>query len=93
MMFFRVVYYRLIIPELLPQYDKVIYSDVDVMFKGDLSALYLEDISEYQVIAVPMERKDETNGIHQHFAEYSNEFVYISSFMFMNTKRMREEKE
>ncbi len=86
------VYYRLIIPELLPQYDKVIYSDVDVMFKGDLSGLYNEDISEYQVAAVPAERKDETDGIHQHFSEYGNEFVYMSGFMFLNTKRMREEK-
>lgn len=86
------VYYRLIIPELLPQYDKVIYSDVDVMFKGDLSALYQEDISEYQCAAVPAERKDEINGIHQHFEEYTNAFIYMSGFIIMNTKRMREEK-
>lgn len=25
-------YYRLLIPELIPEYDKIIYSDVDVIF-------------------------------------------------------------
>ena len=33
-------YYRLLIPELIPEYDKVIYSDVDVIFRMDLSELY-----------------------------------------------------
>ncbi|MDE4944939.1 glycosyltransferase, partial [Francisella tularensis] len=30
-------FYRLLIPKLLPQYDKVIYSDVDVQFQSDMS--------------------------------------------------------
>lgn len=33
-------YYRLLIPELIPEYDKVIYSDVDVIFREDLSPFY-----------------------------------------------------
>lgn len=33
-------YYRLLIPSLLPQFDKVIYSDVDVIFRDDLFELY-----------------------------------------------------
>ena len=35
-----VTYYRLLIPKLIPEYDAVIYSDVDVIFREDLSALY-----------------------------------------------------
>jgi lipopolysaccharide biosynthesis glycosyltransferase len=34
-------YYRLLIPELIPEYDKIIYSDVDVVFREDLSDVYL----------------------------------------------------
>lgn len=34
-------YYRLLIPELIPEYDKIIYSDVDVIFRSDLSDFYL----------------------------------------------------
>lgn len=33
-------YYRLLIPELIPEYDKIIYSDVDVIFRNDLSYIY-----------------------------------------------------
>ena len=35
-------YYRLLIPELVPEYDKIIYSDVDVIFRSDLSDVYNE---------------------------------------------------
>lgn len=34
-------YYRLLIPEFIPEYDKIIYSDVDVIFRSDLSDFYL----------------------------------------------------
>ena len=37
-----VTYYRLLIPELIPEYDKIIYSDVDVIFQDDLSGIYLK---------------------------------------------------
>lgn len=33
-------YYRLLIPELIPEYDKIIYSDVDVIFRQDLADVY-----------------------------------------------------
>lgn len=33
-------YYRLLIPELIPEYDKIMYSDVDVIFRNDLSDIY-----------------------------------------------------
>lgn len=33
-------FYRLLIPKLIPQYDKVLYSDVDVIFREDLSSYY-----------------------------------------------------
>lgn len=33
-------YYRLLIPELIPEYDKIMYHDVDVIFRSDLTAVY-----------------------------------------------------
>lgn len=36
----NVTYYRLLVPELLPQYEKVIVSDVDIIFDTDLASLY-----------------------------------------------------
>ncbi len=44
-------YYRLLIPELIPQYDKVIYSDVDIIFRDDLSELYSFDIESNYIAA------------------------------------------
>lgn len=37
-------YYRLISAELFPEYDKIIYSDVDVIFREDLSKYYEIDL-------------------------------------------------
>ena len=44
-------YYRLLIPELIPEYDKIIYSDVDVIFRMDLTELYALDIENYYIAA------------------------------------------
>ena len=38
-------YYRLLIPEIIPEYDEIIYSDVDVIFRRDLSDLYSIDLT------------------------------------------------
>ncbi|RCK76502.1 MAG: Lipopolysaccharide biosynthesis glycosyltransferase [Ignavibacteriae bacterium] len=38
----NVTYYRLLVPEVLPQYDKIIVSDVDIIFNVDLADLYNE---------------------------------------------------
>ncbi len=85
------VYYRLIIPELIPEYDKVIYSDVDVMFKGDLSNLYGQNLTNYQIGAVAAERTDEINGIHQHFPAYKGNYIYFSGLIVFNNKKCKED--
>ena len=45
-------YYRLLIPELIPEYDKVIYSDVDVIFREDLQEIYNTDLGDNYIGAV-----------------------------------------
>lgn len=87
----EIVYYRLLVPELLPQYDKVIYADTDVLFKGDLTEVFNIDISDYECAAVAMEPNNENMICHKYFPENKNEFTYISSFIVFNSKRMREE--
>ena len=39
-------YYRLLSPELIPEYDKLLYSDVDVIFRDDLSKYYELDLGD-----------------------------------------------
>lgn len=45
-------YYRLLIPELIPEYDKIIYSDVDVIFREDLQIYYQIDLNDNYLGAV-----------------------------------------
>lgn len=45
-------YYRIVIPDLIPEYDKVLYSDVDVIFLTDLRKYYNADLEGYGFAAV-----------------------------------------
>lgn len=45
-------YYRLLIPELLPSLDKVIYLDCDMVVVSDLQPLWNLDISQYAIAGV-----------------------------------------
>lgn len=46
-------YHRLLIPEIIPEYDKIMYHDVDVVFREDLSAIFEEtDLNGYYVAGV-----------------------------------------
>ena len=45
-------YYRLVSPELIPEYDKLLYSDVDVIFREDLSKFYDISLGDYYFAAV-----------------------------------------
>ena len=44
-------YYRLLIPELIPEYDKVVYADADIVFRMDLSELYSIDLGHNYIAA------------------------------------------
>ena len=45
-------YYRLLSPELIPEYDKILYSDVDVIIREDLSRYYEIDLGDNYFAAV-----------------------------------------
>jgi len=82
----EIVYYRFLAPRIMPEYDKVIYSDVDVLFKGDLQELFLTDISEYEIAAVRCEKMNK-----KYLQECTNEYIHYSGLIMFNTKKFREE--
>lgn len=45
-------YYRLLSPDLIPEYDKLLYSDVDVVIREDLSKYYDLDLGDNYFAAV-----------------------------------------
>lgn len=83
-------YFRLFMDKMLPEYDKVIYSDVDVLFCGDLSEIFNENLENFDWAGVIAERQDEKNGIHTHFDENTKEYIYMDGFMVANLKAWRK---
>lgn len=46
------MFYRLLLPDLLPQYEKIVYLDCDVIVKRDIKQLYDHDVSKVLLAAV-----------------------------------------
>ena len=87
----ELVYYRLLTPNIIKNYDKVIYADVDMLFKGDLQEVYNLDLTGYEIAAVPVELNREGKMIcHRYFPENQKDKIYISSFIVMNIKEMQK---
>lgn len=79
-----VTYYRLIIPELIPEYDKVLFSDVDVIFREDLSKYYEVDLSGYYfagVNAYPSFPEDIRNYIRNTMGRDTSEYFYAGNLV------------
>lgn len=87
----EIVYYRFLIPSIMQEYDKVIYSDVDVLFKDDLSDLYNTDVQNFEFGAVRAEKNSPNTIGHKYFEENKKDFIYWSGLMLLNCKRFRDE--
>lgn len=90
----KTTYYRLLIPNLYPQYDKALYLDSDITVIGDISELYNIDIGENLVGAVP----DASVRKIKEFSEYVERVIGMADYknyfnagiLLMNLKEMRE---
>ncbi len=87
----EIVYYRLLVPEFLNEYEKAIYSDVDVLFKDDLSELYNTEISDYELGAVRAEKNTPNTICHKYFENNKKDYIYWSGLMLLNCKKFRAE--
>lgn len=64
-------YYRLVIPELLYNFSKVLYLDGDIIIKHDVSELYQTDINDYFVAgAVDIANAGLINGFDKEARDY-----------------------
>ena len=90
----KTTYYRLFIPNLYPQYEKVLYLDSDITVLGDISELYDEDIEDNLLGAVP----DGSVGVIKEFSEYVERVVGMADYrryfnagiLLMNLAQMRK---
>lgn len=87
-------YYRLLIPEIIPEYDKIIYSDVDVIFRNDLSEIYESTNMEGYYVAGVVDasyfRPDHRNYIENTLKLSYAEYIYAGN-MVLNLSLLRQE--
>ena len=83
------MYYRILIPELLKKFDKVIYLDCDILLRDDISKLYDINIDDFVLAAVinPVIQSkkyiEETLGL-------DSEKYFNSGILVINNKKFNE---
>ncbi len=90
----KTTYYRLFIPRLYPEYDKVLYLDSDIVLKTDVAELYDVELGENYVGAIP----DESVQLIKEFQDYTENRIRVRSYkeyfnagvLLMNCRVLRE---
>lgn len=87
----KTAYYRLLAAKYIPEYDKIIYADVDTIFRLDLTELYSYDLKDNYVGAVYAfgmnTKKEGQEYIKSIGIEPGNYFV--SGFLLMDLYKIR----
>lgn len=87
-------YYRLLIPNLISQYDRVVYSDVDVIFRQDLGALYRDTDMDDCYIAGVNNLANIDADLQRHYKDVlhlDDAEIICSGFLLMDLRKMRED--
>lgn len=89
----QATYYRLLIPEIVTEYDKLMYHDVDIIFRTDLSQLFEQtDLTNSYLAGVvapscmDIEMQQYIKGLGLDPLKY-----VLAGNIMMNVKKMREE--
>ena len=89
----KATYYRLLIPKLVPQYSKIIYADVDIIFRMDLTELYNTNISDAYVAATYDVGMLLTEAGQRHICDLGldKEKYMQAGLLLLNTGKIRED--
>ncbi len=93
--FTKAIYYRIFIPALFPQHDKILYLDSDIVLTSDVAELYNIELGNNILGAVP----EEVVPAVEVFSAYVEKFLGVdryeyfnSGLLLINCKRYEEEK-
>lgn len=84
-------YSRLAIPEYIPGYDSIIYADVDIIFNGDLSELYLQGVADKSLGAVKLNIRQKHISQYLKYIHLDPENYYNAGFLLMNLSKIKAE--
>ena len=76
--FSKETYYRLVLPELLPHYDKILYLDSDMIVKRDVAELYEESVGgELLAACLDADTAGLYNGYQKDRKKYTDEVLKL----------------
>ena len=84
--------FRLLLPELLPEYDKIIYLDCDIIVRQDIGRLYADTDLGDNWLGVVFEAPIEKQAERFRALGCDPDRYFNSGFLVMNLKQMREER-
>jgi lipopolysaccharide biosynthesis glycosyltransferase len=84
-------YYRMLLPELLPQLDRVLYLDADIVVDDDVAPLWSTDLSGHALAAVPnvLHPKNPQDHVRNLGLKQARDYLN-SGVLLMDLKRMRD---
>ena len=91
----KTTYYRLLIADMHPEYDKVIYIDSDTIVQGDISELYNENIDDHYLGACHeqvMVQIDEYGEYVEKCLGISRHNFFNAGILLINCKEFRDKQ-
>jgi len=84
--------YRLFIPELLGQYEKIIYLDCDLVVNSDIAEFFKQDIHDYILGAAPDVYTKEAKQHFENVLGVPCEIGFNAGALLINVRRFCQEK-
>lgn len=90
----KAAYFRLLAADLIPEYNKAIYADVDMVFRMDLTELYNLDLQENYLGAVYALGLNTDPDAREYVASIGlvPGNYFLSGFLLMNLQKLREDR-
>lgn len=86
-------YYRMLLPELLPDLERVLYLDCDILIKGDLIPFWETDLTGYYAAGVNERDMLYRNPDYRQSIGYSPQDIYVNSgVLLLNLEALRADQ-